>query len=42
VSGASAKTCRLMKSFFEIILSQPLEVVGPALRAMAAGERGTP
>lgn len=41
-SGAAAKTCRLMKSFFEIILSQPLEVVGPALRAMAAGERGTP
>lgn len=41
-SGTAGKTCRLMKSFFDIILSQPLEVVGPALRAMAAGERGAP
>lgn len=41
-SGAAGKTCRLMKTFFDIILSQPLEVVGPALRSMAAGERGAP
>jgi hypothetical protein len=41
-TGAAQKTCRLMKSFFDIILAEPLEVLAPALRAMAAGERGTP
>lgn len=41
-TGAAGKTCRLMKTFFDVILSQPPEVVAPALRAMAAGERGAP
>jgi len=39
-AGEPEKTCRLMKVFFDAMLIQPVEVVAPALRALAAGERG--
>jgi hypothetical protein len=29
-----------MKVFFDAMLTQPVETVAPALRALAAGERG--
>jgi hypothetical protein len=41
-SGAAEKTCRLMTTFFSTMLAEPLEVLAPALRALAAGERGAP
>ncbi len=39
-AGEPEKTCRLMKVFFDAMLIQPVETVAPALRALAAGERG--
>ena len=39
-AGAAEKTCRLMTTFFSTMLAEPLEVLAPTLRAMAAGERG--
>lgn len=39
-AGEPEKVCRLMKVFFDAILTQPVESVAPALRALAAGERG--
>lgn len=39
-AGEPEKVCRLMKVFFDAMLTQPVETVAPALRAMAAGERG--
>ena len=38
--GEPQKICRLMKGFFDVMLAQPLEAAAPALRALAAGERG--
>lgn len=38
-SGDPAKTCKLMKAFFDSILAQPVEVAASALRTMASGER---
>jgi hypothetical protein len=34
-----AKTCRLMKSFFDAILSRPIDVAAAALRTLSSGER---
>lgn len=39
-AGEPEKVCRLMKVFFDAMLTQPVETVSPALRALAAGERG--
>lgn len=39
-AGEPEKVCRLMKVFFDAMLTQPVETVAPALRALAAGERG--
>jgi hypothetical protein len=39
-AGEPEKICRLMKVFFDAMLTQPVETVAPALRALAAGERG--
>jgi len=39
-AGEPEKVCRLMKVFFDAMLIQPVETVAPALRALAAGERG--
>lgn len=39
---AAEKTCRLMTTFLSTMLAEPLEVLAPALRALAAGERGSP
>jgi len=39
-SGEPAKTCKLMKAFFDAILAQPVDVAASALRTMASGERG--
>jgi hypothetical protein len=39
--GDEQKVCKLMKGFFDAMLSQPVEQAGPALRALSAGERGT-
>lgn len=41
-AGEPEKVCRLMKVFFDAMLTQPVEIVAPALRALAAGERGAP
>ncbi|MCE9521966.1 MAG: hypothetical protein K8S25_05975 [Alphaproteobacteria bacterium] len=38
-SGDAAKTCKLMKAFFDAILSQPIGVAASALRSLADGER---
>lgn len=38
-SGDPAKTCRLMKAFFDAVLSQPADVAAAALRTLASGER---
>ena len=38
-TGEPAPTCRLMKAFFDAILSQPVEVAAAALRTLASGER---
>lgn len=38
--GEPQKICRLMKGFFDVLLAQPVEAAAPALRALAAGERG--
>jgi hypothetical protein len=40
--AAAEKTCRLMTTFLSTMLAEPLEVLAPALRALAAGERGSP
>jgi hypothetical protein len=34
-----ARTCRLMKSFFDAILSRPIDVAAAALRTLSSGER---
>jgi hypothetical protein len=34
-----ARTCRLMKSFFDAILSRPVDVAASALRTLSSGER---
>jgi hypothetical protein len=39
-AGEPEKTCRLMKVFFDAMLTQSVETVAPALRVLAAGERG--
>lgn len=41
-AGDAAKTCRLMKAFFDAILAQPVNVAAAALRTLASGERGAP
>jgi hypothetical protein len=38
-SGDAAKTCRLMKAFFDAILAQPVDVAAATLRTMVEGER---
>lgn len=38
-AGAPDKTCKLMKGFFDVVLSQPIDVAAAALRVLAAGER---
>jgi hypothetical protein len=38
-AGDAAKTCKVMKVFFDSVLAQPVEVAASALRTMAAGER---
>jgi hypothetical protein len=38
-TGDPAKTCKLMKAFFDAILAQPVEVAAAALRTLASGER---
>jgi hypothetical protein len=40
-TGDPAKTCKLMKAFFDSVLSQPVPVAASASRALAAGEKGT-
>jgi hypothetical protein len=40
-SGDPAKTCRLMKSFFDALLAQPVDYAAAALRTLSSGERGT-
>ena len=37
--GDAAKTCKLMKAFFDAILAQPVGVAAAAFRALASGER---
>jgi hypothetical protein len=39
-NGDPAKTCRLMKAFFDAVLAQPVEVAAAALRTLSQGERG--
>jgi hypothetical protein len=38
-TGEPAKTCKLMKAFFDALLAQPVEVAAAALRTLASGER---
>jgi hypothetical protein len=38
--GDPAKTCKLMKAFFDAVLAQPVDVAAAALRTLASGERG--
>lgn len=38
-AGDPAKTCKLMKAFFDAILAQPVDVAAAALRTLASGER---
>ena len=38
-TGNPAKTCRVMKAFFDSILSQPVDVAATALRTLSSGER---
>ncbi len=38
-TGDPAKTCKLMKAFFDAILAQPVAVAAAALRTLASGER---
>lgn len=40
-TGDPAKTCKLMKAFFDAILAQPVDVAASALRTMSLGERTT-
>jgi hypothetical protein len=35
--GDPVKTCKLMKSFIDVILTQPVEVAAAALRTLASG-----
>jgi hypothetical protein len=37
--GDPAKTCKLMKAFFDAVLAQPVDVAAAALRTLASGER---
>jgi hypothetical protein len=37
--GDAAKTCKLMKAFFDALLAQPMGVAAAALRTLASGER---
>ncbi|MFM9862726.1 MAG: hypothetical protein ACKVRO_03880 [Micropepsaceae bacterium] len=39
-TGDPAKTCRIMKSFFDAVLMQPVSVAAKALRTLARGESG--
>lgn len=42
-TGDQAKTCKLMKGFFDAILAQPVATAAAALRKLASGERaGSP
>ena len=38
-NGDPAKTCRIMKAFFDAILVQPVDVAAAALRTLSQGER---
>lgn len=38
-AGDAEKACKVMKTFFDSLLAQPVEVAASALRTMAAGER---
>lgn len=38
--GDSTKTCKLMKSFFDALLAQPVDIAAAALRTLSSGERG--
>lgn len=38
-TGDPAKTCRVMKSFFDSILSKPVDLAATALRTLSSGER---
>jgi len=38
---AAEKACRLMKGFFDAMLSHPVTEAASALRQMASGERGS-
>ena len=38
-NGDPAKTCRIMKAFFDAILMQPVDVAASALRTLSQGER---
>lgn len=38
-SGDPAKTCRIMKAFFDAVLAQPVDVAAKALRTLSQGER---
>lgn len=39
-SGDPAKTCRLMKAFFDAVLARPISAAAAALRTLSQGERG--
>jgi hypothetical protein len=38
-AGDPAKTCKLMKAFFDALLAHPVEVAASALRTMGSGAR---
>ena len=38
-NGNPAKTCRVMKAFFDSILAQPVDVAAKTLRTLSSGER---
>jgi hypothetical protein len=40
-SGDAAKTCRIMKAFFDAVLTQPVDAAAAALRTLSQGERGS-
>jgi hypothetical protein len=40
-NGDASKTCRIMKAFFDAVLSQPVGSAAAALRTLSQGERGS-
>lgn len=40
-NGDPTKTCKLMKSFFDALLAQPVDMAAAALRTLSSGERGS-